>query len=262
LLGPIVSVVHRILPLVTDLQLSSTVDASGDNLHLLAEQIVYFGPIRREHVVSRTWEDHAMSLLLLKHNRLFVHDADGRLLFFATPMAKSAYVVPDRHSEEALRTHAKYWGLCELFLVAIIAPVALHFGALGLLAAFAIFALGTVIAYQLAVRGLVSGLESVAHECIAPEHRMVSIGSLLRTGADETHAGLLWLCEAASLMPFAGAALIVFNGHRMHQFIGGFFAMIYFGSATIAGGYMISAKRHRITVSTTDAFAEGHAAVE
>ncbi len=203
-----------------------------------------------------------MSLLLLKHNGLFVHDADGRLLFFATPMAKSAYIVPDRHSEEALRTHAKYWGLCELFLVAILAPIALHFGALGLLAAFAIFALGSVIAYQLAVRGLVSGLESVVHDPIAPEHHMVSLGSLLRTVADETHASLLWLCEAASIVPFAGAALMILNGHRMHHFIGGFLAMIFFGSATIAGGYMISAKRRGITVSTTDAFAEGHAAVE
>ena len=47
--------------------------------------------------------------------------------------------MPDRHCEDALRTLAKYWGLSELFSVAIIAPIALHFGALGLLAAFAVF---------------------------------------------------------------------------------------------------------------------------
>src|SRR5579859_2002009 len=141
-----------------------------------------------------------MGLPLLKSNGLFAHAADGKLLFFATPLSRSAYIVPDRHSEDALRTLAKYWGLCELFSIAIIAPIALHFGSLGLLAAFAVFALGSGFAYQFALRGLVSGLESVVDNPVAPEHHMESLGSLLRTVADETHASMLWLCEAASIL--------------------------------------------------------------
>ncbi len=201
-----------------------------------------------------------MGLLLLKTNGLFANAADGKLLFFATPMARSAYVVPDRHREDALRTLSKYWGLCELFSVAIIAPIALRFGALGLLAAFAIFAIGSGIAYQFALRGLVSGLESVIHEPIAAEHHTLSLGSLLRTVADETHAGLLWLCEAASIVPFAGAALMILNGHRMHHFIGGFLAIVFFGTASIAGAYMISMKHRGVAVIGTHSFAERRAA--
>ena len=71
-----------------------------------------------------------MGLPILKTNGLFAQSADGKLLFFATPISKSAYVVLDRHCEDALRTLAKNWGLCELFSIAIIAPIALHFGAL------------------------------------------------------------------------------------------------------------------------------------
>ena len=198
-----------------------------------------------------------MGLPLLKTNGLFAQDADGKLLFFATPMSKSAYVVPDRHCEDALRTLAKNWGLCELFSIAIIAPIALHFGALGLLA---VFALGTGIAYQFAVRGLVSGLECVSHESMAAEFHMVSLRSLLRTVADETHAPLLWLCEAASIVPFAGAALMILNGQRMHHFIGGFLAIVFFGSASIAGAYMISMKRRGVAVSGMHSLAEHHAA--
>jgi hypothetical protein len=201
-----------------------------------------------------------MGPLFLKSNGLFAEAADGRLLFFATPMARSAYVVPDSQSEDALRTLAKYWGLCEIFSVAIIAPIALHFGSLGLLAAYAIFALGSGIAYQYALRGLVSGLESVAHEPVAGGHHILSLGSLLRTVADETHVSLLWLCEAASIVPFAGAALMFLNGHRMHHFIGGFFAIVFFGSATIAGAYMISMKRRGVPASSPHSFAERHAA--
>jgi len=201
-----------------------------------------------------------MGLPLLKTNGLFARAADGKLLFFATPMAKSAYIVPDAQSEDALRTLAKYWGLCELFSVAIIAPIALHFGSLGLLAAFAVFALGSGIVYQFAVRGLVSGLESVVHEPVTAKHHMLSLGSLLRTVADETHASLLWLCEVASIVPFAGAALMILNGHRMHHFIGGFLAIVFFGTATIAGAYMISMKRRGVTVSAPHSFAERHPA--
>jgi hypothetical protein len=145
-------------------------------------------------------------------------------------------------------------------LVAIIAPIALHFGALGLLAAFAIFAIGSGIAYHFALRGLVSGLESVVHEPIAPEHYIVSLASLLRTVADETHASVLWLCEAASIVPFAGAALMILDGHRMHHFIGGFFAIVFFGSATIAGGYMISIKHRGGAINATHSFAPRRAA--
>lgn len=201
-----------------------------------------------------------MSLPLLKTNGLFAQAADGKLLFFATPISKSAYIVPDRESEHALRTLAKYWGLCELFSVVIIAPTALRFGALGLLAAFVIFALGSGMAYQYALKGLLSGLESVAHDPIAPEHHMLSLGSLLRTVAEETHTSLLWLCEAASIVPFAGAALMILNGHRMHHFIGGFLAIVFFGSATIAGAYMISMKGRSVAVTTTHSFAERRAA--
>ena len=145
-------------------------------------------------------------------------------------MARSAYIVPDRHSEDALRTLAKYWGLCELFTIALIAPIALHFGSLGLLAAFVVFAFGSGFAYQMALRGLVSGLESVAQEPVAYQHHLVSLGSLLRTVADETHASLLWLCEAASVVPLAGAALMILNGHRLHHFVGGFIAILFFGT--------------------------------
>jgi hypothetical protein len=201
-----------------------------------------------------------MGLPILKNNGLFAQSADGKLLFFATPISKSAYLVPDRHCEDALRTLAKYWGLCELFSIAIIAPIALHFGALGLLAAFAVFALGTGIAYQFAVRGLVSGLECVSHEPTAAELHMVSFKSLLRTVADETHAPLLWLCEAASIVPFAGAALMILNGQRMHHFIGGFLAIAFFGCASIAGAYMISIKGRGVAVSGTHSLAEHHAA--
>ena len=201
-----------------------------------------------------------MSLPLLKSNGLFAQAADGRLLFFATPMARTAYVVPDRHREDALRTLAKYWGLCELFTIAIIAPVALHFGALGLLAAFAVFAVGSGVAYQFAIKGLVAGLESVVHQPAAPKHHMESLASMLRTVADETHASLLWLCEAASILPFAGAALMILNGHRMHHFVGGFIALVFFGSATIAGAYMISMKHRGARVSPEPSFAERSAA--
>jgi hypothetical protein len=203
-----------------------------------------------------------MSLPLLKTNGVFARSADGKLLFFATPIARSAYVVPDRQCEDALRTLSKYWGLCELLSVAILAPIALHFGALGLLAAFAVFALGSGIAYQFAVRGLVLGLESVAHEPIAPDHYFTSLGSLLRTVADETDTGLLWLCEAASIVPFAGAALMILNGHRIHQFIGGFLAIVFFGSATIAGAYMISMKGRGADVSPTHSLAEQRTVID
>jgi hypothetical protein len=197
-----------------------------------------------------------MGLPLLKSNGLFAHAADGRLLFFATPMAKSGYVVPNRHSEDALRTLAKHWGLCELFTIAIIAPVALHFGALGLLAAFVVFAIGSSVAYQVALRGLVAGLESVVHRPAARKHHMESLGSLLRTVADETHASLLWLCEAASILPFAGAVLMILNGHRMLHFVGGFIAIVFFGSATVAGAYMISVKHRDARVSPEPSFVE------
>lgn len=197
-----------------------------------------------------------MDLPLLRSNGLFAQAADGRLLFIATPMAKSAYVVPDRHSEDALRTLAKYWGLCELFTIAIIAPVALHFGALGLLAAFAVFAVGSGVAYRFAVRGLVAGLESVVHQPVGPQHHIESLGSLLRTVADETHASLLWLCEAVSILPLAGAALMIVNGHRLHHFVGGFIGIVFFGSATIAGAYMISIRHRGARVSPSASFAE------
>jgi hypothetical protein len=89
-----------------------------------------------------------MGLPLPKTNGLFAKDADGRLLFFASPTAKSAYVVPDFGREDALRTLSRYWGLCELFSIALVAPIAVHFGgAVGLLLAFAVFAVGSPIGY-------------------------------------------------------------------------------------------------------------------
>lgn len=197
-----------------------------------------------------------MNLPFLKTNGLFTRTADDKLLFFATPMAKSAYVVPDRQCEDALRTLAKYWGLCELFSVALIAPIALHFGALGLLAAFAVFALGSGIAYRFAVQGLVAGLESVVHDSGSSENHLLGLGSLLRTVADDTHASLLWLCEAASIVPFAGAALMLVNSHRMHQFAGAFLAIVFFGSATVAGAFMISVKRSCVPAGSANSFAD------
>jgi len=200
-----------------------------------------------------------MELNLMKTNGLFAQTADGKLLFFATPAARSAYVVPDRQHKDALRTLSKYWGLCELFSIAIIAPVALHFGALVLLAAFAIFAIGSGIAYRFALRSEVSGLESVLREPITAEHYMLRLGNLLRTAADEIHPGLLWLCEVASIVPFiSAAALIILGGHRMAHFIGGILAITFLGGTTIAGAYMISMKQ-RAAVSGTHSFASSQA---
>jgi hypothetical protein len=201
-----------------------------------------------------------MGLPLLKTNGLFARSEDGKLLFFATPITRSAYVVPDRQREEALRTLSKYWGLCELLSVAIIAPLALHFGPLGLLAAFAVFAFGSGIAYQFAVSGLVSGLETVIHEPIAAEHHAVSLANLLCTVADETHIGLLWLCEVASLVPLAGATLMLLDGAQVHNLIGGFFALVFFGSASVAGAYMILMKGRGVGLTATHSFAEQRAA--
>jgi hypothetical protein len=61
-------------------------------------------------------------------------------------------------------------------------------------------------------------------------------------------------------VPFAGAALMILNGHRMHHFIGGFLAIVFFGSATIAGAYMISIKGRGVAVSPAPSLAEGGAA--
>jgi hypothetical protein len=146
-----------------------------------------------------------------------------------------------------------------LFSIAIIAPVALHFGALVLLAAFAIFAIGSRIAYRFALRSIVSGIESVLRESMVTEHHIVSLGNLLRTAADEIHPGLLWLYEAASIVPFMSAVLIILNGHRINHFIGGFLASAFFGSATIVGASMISMKQ-RAAVSGTHSFAARRAA--
>lgn len=210
------------------------------------------------HVLGRIIE---MGLKLLKSNGLFAQAADGKLLFFATPNARSAYIVPDCHREDALRTLSRYWGLCEILSVVIIAPIALHFGALGLLAAFVVFGLGSSIAYRFALQGLLSDLETVIHEPIAKELQVLGLGNCLRTVADETHAGLLWLCEAVSILPLAGAILMVLNGHRWHHFIGGFLAIVFFGSASVAGAYMISMKHRGATVSRTRAFAKSSAAI-
>ncbi len=201
-----------------------------------------------------------MSLPLLKTNGLFARAEDGKLLFFATPISRSAYVVPDGEREEALRTLSRYWGLCELLSVAIIAPVAMHFGPLALLVAFAVFLLCSGFAYQFALGGLVLGLESVTHEPIAAEHHSASLAKLLCTVADETHLGLLWLCEAVSFLPLVGAILVLLNGNQLHHFIGGFVALVFFGSATIAGAYMISMKGRGVGITATHSFADQHAA--
>jgi hypothetical protein len=201
-----------------------------------------------------------MGLPFLKTNGLFARAEDGELLFFATPISRSAYVIPDREREEALRTLSRYWGLCELLSVAIIAPVALHFGPLALLVAFALFLLCSGFAYQFALRGLVMGLESVVHEPIAEEHHSVSLAKLLCTVADETHLGLLWLCEVVSLVPLAGGVLMLLDGNQVHDFVGAFVALVFFGSATIAGAYMISMKGRGVGVTTTHSFADQHAA--
>jgi hypothetical protein len=197
-----------------------------------------------------------MGLPLLKTNGLFAYAADGKLLFFASPFTRSAHVVPDRQHEEALRTLSKYWGLCELFTIALVAPIALRFGPLELLAVFAVFALCSGVAYQFALRGLVAGLESVNHEPISAEHHSQSLGRLLCTVADETHSGLLWLCEAASILPLLGAVLILLNSHQVHHLIGGFFALVFFGSASIAGAYMIAMKGRDLGVTATHTFRE------
>jgi hypothetical protein len=202
-----------------------------------------------------------MELHLLKTNGLFTQAADGKLLFFATPTARSAYIVPDRQHEDALRTLSKYWGLCELFSIALIAPVALHFGALVLLAAFAIFAAASALAYQFSVLGMVSRLESVSQRPSATAHA-ARLGNLLRTAADEIHPGLLWPCEAASIVLFMSTALSIFSGHRMHHhFLDRLLAIAFFGSATIAGAYMIAMK-HRPAVSGTPSFAAHRAATD
>lgn len=201
-----------------------------------------------------------MSTLLLKTNGLFARAADGRLLFFATPVAGSAYIVPDAEREDALRTLSKYWGLCEILSVAMIAPVALHFGPLALLAVFALFALGSGIAYQFALRGLVAGLESIPHPPLTGARHTVSLASLLRTVAEETHPSLLWLCEAASVLPLAGAAITLFNGQRLHHFAGSFLALVFFGTASAAGAWMISIKNRGAALDPTPSLVERNVA--
>ena len=196
-----------------------------------------------------------MGLNLVKTNGLFAQAVDGKLLFLATPTSRSAYVVPDHQHEDALLTLSKYWGFCELFSIATIAPVALHFGALVLLAAFAIFMIASGIAYRLALRSMVSGLESVLREPIAEENHMVRLRNLLRTAADGIHPGFLWLCEAASIVTFiSSGAIVIINGHRMDHFIGGSLGIAFFGGATIVGACMISMK-HCNPVGGTSSFA-------
>jgi hypothetical protein len=198
-----------------------------------------------------------MGLPLLKTNGLFARHDDGRLLFFATPTAKSAYVVPDFGREDALRTLSRYWGLCELFSVALVAPVALHFGgAVGLLMAFAVFAVGSPIGYHFALKEILAELETVVHEPLDNDLFTRSLPSLLRTVADETHAGLLWLCELVSIVPVLGALLILLNAHRVHHVAGALVAMVFFGSASIAGAYMISVKHRGVAVIETHSFSE------
>jgi len=203
-----------------------------------------------------------MGLPFPKTNGLFAKDEDGRLLFFATPTAKSAYVVPDFSREDALRTLSKYWGLCELFSVALVAPIALHFGgAVGLLLAFAVFAVGSPIGYHFALKELLSDLERVIHEPLDHDLHTRSLPSLLRTVADETHAGLLWLCEVVSVVPVVGALLMLLNAHRAHHVVGALVAIVFFGSASIAGAYMISMKRRGIVVTETHSFPERGVAI-
>ena len=180
----------------------------------------------------------------------------SRLLFFATPTAKSAYVVPDFGREDALRTLSKYWGLCELFSMALVAPIALHFGgALGLLVAFAVFAVGSPIGYHFALKELLDDLESVIHEPLDRDLHTRSLPSLLRTVAEETHAGLLWLCEVVSVMPALGALLMLLDAHRAQHVIGALLAIVFFGSASIAGAYMIAIKRRGLVGTETPSFA-------
>lgn len=201
-----------------------------------------------------------MGLPFLKTNGLFANDADGRLLFFATPTAKFAYVVPDANREDPLRTLSKYWGLCELFSVTLVAPVALHFGgALGLLMVFAVFAIGSPIGYHFALKELLTGLESVIHE---PLERNLHALSLLKTVAEETRAGLLWLCEIVSIVPLLGALPMLLNAHRAHQVIGALMAIVFFGSASIAGVYLISIKRRGIVATEMHSFAARSVALD
>jgi hypothetical protein len=203
-----------------------------------------------------------MGLPLLKTNGLFAKHADGRLLFFATPTAQRAYVVPDFGREDALRTLSRYWGLCELFSVALVAPIALHFGgAVGLLMAFAVFAVGSPIGYHFALKEILADLETVVHEPLDNDLFARSLPSLLRTVADETHAGLLWLCELVSIMPVVGALLMLLNAHRAHHVAGALVAMVFFGCASVAGAYMISMKHRGIAMIETPTFAERSVAV-
>lgn len=199
---------------------------------------------------------------LLKTNGLFAKDADGRLLFFATPTAKSAYVVPDFGREDALRTLSRYWGLCELFSIALVAPIAVHFGgAVGLLLAFAVFAVGSPIGYHFALKEILAELETVAHEPLDDHLFTRSLPSLLRTVADETHAALLWLCELVSIVPVLGALMMLLNAHRAHHVAGALVSIVFFGSASIAGAYMIAMKHRGAVVIETHSFAERSIAV-
>jgi hypothetical protein len=203
-----------------------------------------------------------MGLPLPKTNGLFAKHADGRLLFFATPTAKRAYVVPDFGREDALRTLSRYWGLCELFSIALVAPIAVHFGgAVGLLLAFAVFAVGSPIGYHFALKEILAELETVAHEPLDDQLFTRSLPSLLRTVADETHAALLWLCELVSIMPVLGALMMLLNAHRAHHVAGALVAIVFFGSASIAGAYMIAVKHRGAAEIETHSFAERSVAV-
>jgi hypothetical protein len=173
---------------------------------------------------------------------LFELAKDGRLLFFALPKARTAFVVPDANRAEALRQASKHWGIFELATMAIVAPLALHFGAAGLLAAFIVFAVSSATAYTHVVRQMVAGLDRVVLEPRAMRALSAGTISCLRTLSAETHAGFLWFYQVAVVFPFAGAVLMALSAHSASRIVGGLVAIVFFGSGGLAVSYMLALK--------------------
>ncbi len=172
----------------------------------------------------------------------FGHTDDGRLLFFAVPRARTAFVVPDAERAAALRLTSRYWGAFEVVAAVMVAPLAMRYGAPGLLIACVIFALSSAAAYQYAVRQWIIGLDRIVVS--SGVHLMPLGGALagLRTIAAETHAGILWFYQTAAAVPFAASILMVSNARSARHLIGGLLAMAFFGAGGLAASYMLALK--------------------
>ena len=173
---------------------------------------------------------------------LFGRTDDGRLLFFTFPQSRTGFVVPDTARAESLRQASRYWGVFELATVAIVSPLALHFGAMGLLAAFVVFSMSSAAAYRYIVHKMVAGLERVTVEGRAMTALSEAAANSLRALSEETHGGFLWFYQVMAVFPFAGSLLMVLDGGSVRHILGGLFGMVFFGGAGLAVSYMLALK--------------------